>query len=113
MGEGVFRKIDHLEKKSLNMNRNQVPFVDDMAEEISHAITSVQNEWREELTRLIEQMTHLADGFKEMKAGMDGIVRNHNELSSMLRDDDMGGSESSSSSYSSEEGSEQIRGRSG
>jgi hypothetical protein len=113
MQEGVFRKIDHLEKKSLNMNRNHVPFVDDMAEEISHAITSVQNEWREELTRLIEQMTHLADGFKEMKAGMDGIVRNHNELSSMLRDDDMGGSESSSSSYSSEEGSEQIRGRSG
>ena len=40
MQEGVFRKIDHLEKKSLNMNRNQVPFVDDMAEEISHAISS-------------------------------------------------------------------------
>jgi hypothetical protein len=111
MQEGVFRKIDHLEKKSLNMNRNQVPFVDDMAEEISHAITSVQNEWREELTRLIEQMTHLADGFKEMKTGMDGIVRNHNELSSMLRDDDMGGSESSSSSASSASESEQTRGR--
>jgi hypothetical protein len=88
MQEGVFKKIEHLEKKGLNLNRSTVPFVDEIADEITHAITSVQNEWREELTRLIEQMTYLADGFKEMKTGMDTIVHNHNELASMLRDDD-------------------------
>lgn len=106
MQEGVFKKIDHLEKKGLNLNRSTVPFVDEIADEITHAITSVQNEWREELTRLIEQMTYLADGFKEMKTGMDTIVHNHNELASMLRDEEESEVEDETSSSESGEDDE-------
>jgi hypothetical protein len=105
--ENVFRKVEMLEKSKLNMDRRSVPFVDDLADELQHALQSVQNEWREELTGLMEVLTLVTDQFMELKLGVDKVCYNHEQLHTLLRgdeeeedddDDDESGSGSSSSS---------------
>jgi hypothetical protein len=103
--EGVFRKVELLEKAKLNMNRNSVPFVDDLADEIQHLLQGVQNEWREELTSLMEVLTNITDAMMELKMGIDTVGQNQQGLRTLLEGDeeDEEGSSSSSSSESSED----------
>merc|ERR1719375_988974 len=102
--EGVFRKVELLEKAKLNMNRNSVPYVDDLADEIQHLLQGVQNEWREELTSLMEVLTNITDAMMELKMGIDTVVQNQQGLRTLLEGDEEEeeGSSSSSSSESSE-----------
>jgi hypothetical protein len=98
--EGVFRKVELLEKAKLNMNRNSVPYIDDLAEEIQHLLQGVQNEWREELTSLMEVLTNITDAMMELKMGIDMVCDNQQGLRTLLEGDEEGGEESSSSSSS-------------
>jgi len=101
----VFRKVELLEKAKLNMNRNSVPYVDDLADEIQHLLQGVQNEWREELTSLMEVLTNITDAMMELKMGIDTVVQNQAGLRTLLEGDEEEeeGSSSSSSSESSED----------
>merc|ERR1712139_26946 len=52
--ENVFRKVETLEKAKLNMERLSVPFVDEMADSMQFSLSSAQNEWRQQLTGIME-----------------------------------------------------------
>merc|ERR1719265_2532921 len=101
--DGAFKKVEYMEKKGLNIDRRPVPHVDDLAQVIADELTTVQNGWREELTKLIEQMTNIADAMKETQLNVNKVVQNNEEFSRLLGD---GSSESTSSMSSSEESSE-------
>jgi hypothetical protein len=101
--DGAFKKVEYMEKKGLNIDRRPVPHVDDLAQVISDELTTVQNGWREELTKLIEQMTNIADAMKETQLNVNKVVQNNEEFSRLLGD---GSSESTSEVSSSEESSE-------
>jgi hypothetical protein len=103
--ENVFRKVEHLEKRGLNMDRKPVPMVDAISNQITAELMQVQNGWREEFTKLIEQMTSIADGMRDTKIGVETVVSNHEELAKLLGD---GSSEYDSSTESSEESSEET-----
>jgi hypothetical protein len=60
----------------------------------------VQNGWREEFTKLIEQMTSIADGMRETKIGTEQVCTNHEELAKLLGE---GSSEYDSSTVSESE----------
>merc|ERR1719281_1058488 len=96
--ENVFRKVEHLEKRGLNMDRTRVPHVDAISEMITTELLQVQNGWREEFTKLIEQMTSIADGMRDTKNGVEAVCTNHEELAKMLGQSD--------SEYDSEEETE-------
>lgn len=102
--ENVFRKVEHLEKRGLNMDRKPVPHVDHISELISTELLQVQNGWREEFTKLIEQMTSIADGMKDTKVGVEQVCNNHEELAKLLGD---GSSEYDSTTESDSESEEE------
>merc|ERR1712149_65337 len=103
--ENVFRKVETLEKAKLNMDNLSVPFVDAMSKEIEFELTNSQNEWRQQLTGIMEVLTHITDAFTDVKKNIDTVQSNHVELSHLLTGDDTEGSETEteSSSESSEE----------
>jgi hypothetical protein len=102
--ENVFRKVEHLEKRGLNMDRKPVPHVDHISELISTELLQVQNGWREEFTKLIEQMTSIADGMKDTKVGVEQVCSNHEELAKLLGE---GSSEYDSTTESDSESEEE------
>jgi len=103
--ENVFRKVETLEKAKLNMDRLSVPFVDAMSQQMQFELSSAQNEWRQQLTGIMEVLTHITDAFTDVKKNIDTVQSNHVELSHLLTGDDTEGSETEteSSSESSEE----------
>jgi hypothetical protein len=107
--ENVFRKVETLEKAKLNMDRLSVPFVDEMSNQVQFALSNSQNEWRQQLTGIMEVLTHITDAFTDVKKSIDTVQSNHVELSHLLTGDTEGSeSETESSSESSEESSQQV-----
>merc|ERR1712139_716786 len=107
--ENVFRKVETLEKAKLNMERLSVPLVDDMAEQIQYSLNSAQNEWRQQLTGIMEVLTQITDAFTDVKKSIDNVQENHVELTQLLTGETEGSeSETESESESSEE-SEQVQ----
>jgi hypothetical protein len=107
--ENVFRKVETLEKAKLNMDRLSVPFVDEMSNQVQFALSNAQNEWRQQLTGIMEVLTHITDAFTDVKKSIDTVQSNHVELSHLLTGDTEGSeSETESSSESSEESSQQV-----
>ena len=49
-----------MEKAKLNMDNLSVPFVDAMSKEIEFELTNSQNEWRQQLTGIMEVLLSLA-----------------------------------------------------
>ena len=47
-------EVETLEKAKLNMDRLSVPFVDEMSDHVQFALSSSQNEWRQQLTGIME-----------------------------------------------------------
>jgi len=86
--ENVFRKVEHLEKRGLSMERKPIPQVEHISDMISTELLQVSNGWREEFTKLIEQMTQIADGMRITKIGVETVCNNHEELAKMLGEDE-------------------------
>merc|ERR1711998_351846 len=82
--ENVFRKVETLEKAKLNMERLSVPFVDDMSDQMQFALNSAQNEWRQQLTGIMEVLTQITDAFTDVKKSIDNVQNNHAELTQLL-----------------------------
>jgi len=102
--ENVFRKVETLEKAKLNMDRLSVPFVDAMSQQVQFELSSAGNEWRQQLTGIMEVLTHITDAFTDVKKNLDQVQSNHVELSQLLTGETEGTeSETESSSESSEE----------
>jgi len=95
--ESVFIKIDKLERQGLGMDRNKVPLVDDLANELADCIQGVQNEWREEISNSMAVVTSVAEEFGNLADGIADLQDNQERLRQMLND----GSDYSDSTYSS------------
>merc|ERR1719428_1735676 len=108
--ENVFRKVETLEKAKLNMERLSVPLVDDMSEQIQYSLSNAQNEWRQQLTGIMEVLTQITDAFTDVKKSIDKVQDNHVELTQLLTGETEGSeSETASESESSEESEEVQR----
>merc|ERR1719311_862376 len=92
--ENVFRKVETLEKAKLNMERLSVPLVDEMAESIQWSLNSAQNEWRQQLTGIMEVLTQITDAFTDVKKSIDKVQDNHVELTQLLTGESEGSSTS-------------------
>merc|ERR1719265_3081245 len=69
------------------MNRRPVKFVDDLGEHLTSAVTSVQNDWREQLTGVVAVTKDVAEGLGEILMGINQIEANTDKLDEMLADD--------------------------
>jgi hypothetical protein len=106
--ENVFRKVETLEKAKLNMDVVKCPLVDEISDQIQFELTSSQNEWRQQLTGIMEVLTHITDSFTDVKKNIDQVQTNHVELTAMLTGETEGSeSETASESSSSEEEEEE------
>jgi hypothetical protein len=104
--ENVFRKVETLEKAKLNMERLSVPYVDEMADSIQFELNNSQNEWRQQLTGIMEVLTQITDAFTDVKKSIDNVQSNHVELTQLLTGESEGsetGTESSSESTEEED----------
>jgi len=81
---------------------------DAMAQQIQFELNSAQNEWRQQLTGIMEVLTHITDTFTDVKRNIDTVQNNHQQLSQLLTGEEEEGSESetASDSTSSEESEE-------
>jgi hypothetical protein len=108
--ENVFRKVETLEKAKLNMERLSVPLVDDMSEQIQYSLSNAQNEWRQQLTGIMEVLTQITDAFTDVKKSIDNVQENHVELTALLTGETEGSeTETASESESTEEDEEISR----
>merc|ERR1719224_290642 len=102
--ENVFRKVETLEKAKLNMERLSVPFVDELSDSIQFSLNNSQNEWRQQLTGIMEVLTQITDAFTDVKKSIDNVQNNHMELTQLLTGETEGSeSETESESESSDE----------
>merc|ERR1712139_387902 len=89
--------------------RLSVPFVDEMSQQMQFALSNAQNEWRQQLTGIMEVLTQITDAFTDVKKSIDNVQENHVELTQLLTGETEGSeSETESESESSEE-SEQVQ----
>merc|ERR1711907_804612 len=107
--ENVFRKVETLEKAKLNMERLSVPLVDEMAESIQWSLNSAQNEWRQQLTGIMEVLTQITDAFTDVKKSIDKVQDNHVELTQLLTGETEGSETETESESESSEESEQVQ----
>jgi len=91
--ETVYHKLDTLEKAGLDMNSREVPAVRELSDQMNEAFNEVQNQWRQELTSLLEAASVLSEGLIELTQGMERVQLYHSEIRDKL-DTDEGSSES-------------------
>merc|ERR1712193_146025 len=91
--ETVYHKLDTLEKAGLDMNSREVPAVRELSDQMNEAFNEVQNQWRQELTSLLEAASVLSEGLIELTQGMERVQLYHSEIRDKL-DTSEGSSES-------------------
>merc|ERR1719191_1055429 len=82
--ETVFHKLDTMEKAGLDMNSQEVPAVRELSDQMSEAFNEVQNQWRQELTSLLEAASVLSEGLIELTQGMERVQLYHSEIREKL-----------------------------
>merc|ERR1719353_172222 len=78
--ETVYHKLDTLEKAGLDMNSREVPAVRELSDQMNEAFNEVQNQWRQELTLLLESASVLSEGLIELTQGMERVQLYHSEI---------------------------------
>merc|ERR1711869_118988 len=91
--EKVFHKLDTMEKAGLDMDSQEVPAVRELSDQMNEAFNEVQNQWRQELTSLLEAASVLSEGLIELTQGMERVQLYHSEIRDKL-DTSEGSSES-------------------
>merc|ERR550537_285787 len=82
--ETVYHKLDTLEKAGLDMNSREVPAVRELSDQMNEAFNEVQNQWRQELTSLLEAASVLSEGLIELTQGIEKVQLNHSEIRDKL-----------------------------
>jgi len=92
--ETVYHKLDTLEKAGLDMNSREVPAVRELSDQMNEAFNEVQNQWRQELTSLLEAASVLSEGLIELTQGMERVQLYHSEIRDKLDTSEGSGSDS-------------------
>jgi len=82
----VFHRIDELERVPPEVDVPKVPQIIGMTEEMSHALGEVQNQFRVQLTGIIEATATLFEHLVELTQGVDAVRNNHEEVLHMVRE---------------------------
>lgn len=82
--ETVFHKLDTMEKAGLDMDSQEVPAVRELSDQMNEAFNEVQNQWRQELTSLLEAASVLSEGLIELTQGIEKVQLNHSEIRDKL-----------------------------
>merc|ERR1712190_270297 len=76
----VFEKIDHLEKVKLDDDVPDVPEIKEITNDMSEAITDVRNQFRIQLTGIIEATAVLFEHLVDLTQGIDAMRQNHKDV---------------------------------
>jgi len=82
----VFHKIDELERVPPEVELPKVPKVIEMTEDMSHALSEVQNQFRVQLTGIIEATASLFEHLVELTQGIDAVRANHEQVLERVRE---------------------------
>lgn len=82
----VFARIDDMERIPPEVEVPKVPEVHAMAEDMSHALTEVQNNFRVQLTGIIEATASLFEHLVELTQGLDAVRTNHDEVIQLVKE---------------------------
>lgn len=82
----VFQRIDELERVPPEVELPKVPQVVTMTEEMSASLTEVQNQFRVQLTGIIEATATLFEHLVELTQGIDAVRNNHEEVLTLVRE---------------------------
>jgi len=82
----VFARIDELERIPPEMEVPNVPEIKALTDEMSGAVTDVQNQFRIQLTSIIEAIGALFEHLVELTQGIDGVRQNHEAVIERVRD---------------------------
>lgn len=82
----VFAKLDKQEKMEPDLVRKPVPKVEEMTNEMSQSLTEVRNQFRHQLTGIIEAIASLFEHLVELTQGVDKVRANHKNVAHMLKD---------------------------
>lgn len=81
----VFSRIDKLEQVALDEDVPRVPEIDQITEQMSGAITDVRNQFRVQLTGVIESTAVLFEHLVELTQGLDEVRINNDGVLQMVR----------------------------
>jgi len=82
----VFHKIDGLERMPPEVEVPKVPQVIAMTEDMSDALSEVQNQFRVQLTGIIEATASLFEHLVELTQGVDAVRANHEQVLERVRE---------------------------
>jgi len=82
----VFARVDELERIPPEVEVPNVPEIKALADELSGAVTDVQNQFRIQLTSIIEAVATLFEHLVELTQGIDGVRQNHETVIEMVRE---------------------------
>jgi len=82
----VFQRIDELERVPAEVEVPKIPQVVQMTGELSDALSEVQNQFRVQLTGIIEATATLFEHLVELTQGIDACRNNHEEVIQLVRE---------------------------
>eukprot|EP00397_Hematodinium_sp_SG-2012_P013169 GEMP01013363.1.p1 GENE.GEMP01013363.1~~GEMP01013363.1.p1 ORF type:complete len:813 (+),score=100.45 GEMP01013363.1:141-2579(+) len=90
--EDVFLKINQLERSEKTLTFNDTDSLRMISMGLHDALTELQNQWRKELTSVLEVITTLSEGTKDICSKVEQVQTNHLRISSAAFDpsDDVG-----------------------
>lgn len=78
--ESVILKLDSLEKVGLNLEFNEVESLKMVSNGLNDALTEVQNQWRTELTSLLESCSAISNHLIDLTDRLAACTEKHNEI---------------------------------
>merc|ERR1719420_1565307 len=82
----VFKRIDDLERVPPEVELPKILQIVSMTEEMSGALSEVQNQFRVQLTGIIEATATLFEHLVELTQGLDAVRNNHEEVLTLVRE---------------------------
>ena len=67
--QNVYKKIDKLEKRGLAFDGHEVPAIQNLSDDLYRITTMMQNNWRGEITQILEGASGLSEVLMELTHG--------------------------------------------
>merc|ERR1719281_234516 len=88
MQENVIVKLDHLEKIGLHLEFKEIESLKMVSNGLNDALTEVQNQWRTELTTLLESCSTISNHLIDLTQKLAQCTDKHNEIARDIQVED-------------------------
>jgi hypothetical protein len=82
----VFSKIDDIERVAPEVELPKIPQIIGFTEDMSHSLSEVQNQFRVQLTEIIEATATLFEHLVELTQGIDAVRTNHEQVIELVKE---------------------------